>query len=898
MTDPRVVEQVMAALDDGVAPRLDALLAVLPCSEAELRSALLAVERYHRRVDAERSERAAAAHEANGTLAAGTVLGDFCIEAVLGSGAMGVVYRARQLSLGRTVALKVLSKHLATRNGFVERFRREAQLASAIRHPYIAEVYGLVDADGTLAFAMRLVEGPTLHEVLQDLARAHVAPVRPTTTDHVRRCVLLARALADALAVIHSHGLVHRDVKPGNVLLEGDGEEPLAGTPVLVDFGLLRPIDESELTNTNTILGTLAYASHESTLGLTVDARADVFSLGATLHDLLTITAPGTRGPATAGLPDMGATNPTIDARLAAVVQMALQPDRSLRYEHGGALRDELDRWLRGDAIRALPANAIGRLGLWVRRDRPRALRVGAMIAILALALAGLLLMGARTWHVSQVAAAAVTCESAGDLVGAAEAFGELRQSRLAWLPWLAGERRRGEDYWADEGVLRPPVAELMRATHAARQGDPIAEIAALEAAGDRMCQALFSQHEAVVRPALHSYLLREADTVTPGHRRRVALDIWANLLIVQEHLPAGGDLPPSLHEVVRRSAFASQPTTGTETRSAAIAALGCLRTCAAFADLVSLLNTAQSFAEAERVRASAENAFRWACRLDPEGVTNLAPEVLTSWGRAVARWHEHGIEIRHVAEDLLAWQAERRARGGVDQLELAQCVQDAMTNHVRAGYAPAGLSAAAARAVHCDWTIWSRPGDAYDLAPPRFVPDTEFPYPASRMVLLPGNGILPPQVRLVGTLLSARCESGQIKSGDTWTQPPYLSLDRPGHSRVRLRSVVPASARRLEVRLDHLPSSRSMLRLQGRVHFRVRVFGLAPGQPPALLPWEYVSVAQNPAMGGEVGTTAVDATVPIGIFGNHEQIEVLWEYMRGDTTHRIRDIELRWHLR
>lgn len=908
MTDARIVEQVLAALDKGVDAQWEALRAVVAGDEGEVRKALAAVEHYRHRIDAERLDRSSGPLDIDGPLTPGTVLGDYCIEHTLGSGAMGVVYRARQISLDRAVALKVLPKHLGTRDPrFIARFRREAGLAAAIHHPHIAEVHCLVDAGGTLAFAMRLVDGPTLHDVLKKLARENVAPIRTTTSEHVRRCVLLVRALADALALIHASGLVHRDVKPGNVLLEGGGREPLSGSPVLVDFGLVRPTSESELTNTQTMLGTPAYASHESTLGQTVDARADVFSLGATLHDLLTVTSPGTRGPATAGLPDVRAINPTVDAGLAAIVAMALQQDRELRYEHGGSFRDELDCWLRGEPIRALPTSLFGRLGLWVRRDRRRAALVTATLVLVVAVFATSVFVVVRdSWHLSRVADAAMAHESDGELVDAAKAFLELRQSHLApWLLWLAKERGRAEDYWGPAGALQPIITQLLRANDARQASDAIGETAALEIAGDRMCAAIRGDRHAEVQDAIAAHLMREAGAETTEHRRRVALDTLTNVLIVREQLPNPKAIPPSAYEVIRASAFGPAAATQTPTIEAAASALAALRSCAAFQDLVNLFKRANTPELAEHLRLCTSYAFDWITEVDRDTLLRLDATVLDAWANAMdARRDAVPTDaIKRLAHQLLRWQEICLRTGRPINLLLPASVRNEMDaakscddQSWRCNLEPSRFDA----------TIWGEPTTRRllasrildDHADPRGQPiGVDQERGPSRLQLLRGDDGQPPRARVTGTLLEASIESGQIQNGDDPLQRAFLRLDRPGHSRVRVVSTVPELVHRLDIRIEAMLGSRSPLRNGGTVHYRVRINGLISGSPPTPLPFTYESVATNPAIISECGM-ADACTVPVGVFLGYDEIEVVYEYVRGNTTHRVLDLELVWNAR
>ncbi|GAB4153100.1 MAG: hypothetical protein Fur0037_21890 [Planctomycetota bacterium] len=366
---------------------------------------------------------------------------------MLGRGGMGVVYRARQESLGgRKVALKVLPRGLAAQDpGYGARFRREAKLAAGIHHPNLAEVYGCGEAEGLFYFAMRLVEGRTLQDALVALhEQRNSAALSPSATGHVRRCVEIARDLAGALAAIHQRGFVHRDVKPANVILEGGAVgDHLSGRPVLVDFGLLRPVGPSDLTRSRTLLGTPAYASPESQLGREVDARADVFSLGSMLYDLLTVTRPEDRLPATAGLPDVRSRNPAVDDRLAAVLDMAMQDRPQLRYADAQAMREDLDRHLGNRPVAAKPESWPGRVRLWARRNPATASRI-----LIPAGLVALLLVAIGSWFaivamdLTACAAAGRRAQAQGDVIAAAASLRPLLQNQalITWMPWLADD--------------------------------------------------------------------------------------------------------------------------------------------------------------------------------------------------------------------------------------------------------------------------------------------------------------------------------------------------------------------------------------------------------------------------------------------------------------------------
>jgi hypothetical protein len=217
-------------------------------------------------------------------LAPGDVFGGFRIEAVAGRGGMGVVYRAVQLDLGRPVALKLIASDRAADPAFRERFQRESRMAAAIDHPNVVPVHGAGEEDGQLYLVMRFVPGTDLHRLVK--REGPLAPMRAAE---------IVAQVASALDAAHAAGLVHRDVKPANVLLAGDHA-------YLSDFGLTRLLSsEEQLTETGQWLGTTDFSSPEQLQGERVDARADVYSLGCVLHAALLGGPPYPRGtvPAT-----------------------------------------------------------------------------------------------------------------------------------------------------------------------------------------------------------------------------------------------------------------------------------------------------------------------------------------------------------------------------------------------------------------------------------------------------------------------------------------------------------------------------------------------------------------------------------------------------------------------
>ena len=206
-------------------------------------------------------------------IAPGSLLAGFRVEALVGRGGMGIVYRATQLSLSRQVALKLVNPTFALDERFRERFLREAQLAASIDHPHVLPVYEAGEVEGTLFLAMRLVEGASLAELLR--AEDRLSP---------ERAVRLAVQLAQALQAAHEAELLHRDVKPQNVLLSGTGESEHA---YLCDFGLARRLAAGSLTREGSFLGTAAYAAPEQIRGDRLDARADLYALGCLLYECL-----------------------------------------------------------------------------------------------------------------------------------------------------------------------------------------------------------------------------------------------------------------------------------------------------------------------------------------------------------------------------------------------------------------------------------------------------------------------------------------------------------------------------------------------------------------------------------------------------------------------------------
>ncbi|MCB9879170.1 MAG: protein kinase [Planctomycetes bacterium] len=301
-------------------------------------------------------------------------LGDYRLLDELGRGGMGVVYAAWQRSLDRRVAVKVLSPALVQEPSAIARLRREAAAAGRLRHPGIVEVYEFASAGQQHFFAMQLVDGPSLTACRERFAAPSAA-------------VELTAQLADALAHAHAHGLVHRDVKPANVLVTADGRA------VLTDFGVASDTTLPTLTQTGDFLGTLDYAAPEQLRGDRVDVRCDVWALGVVLFELLTGEHPFRAATRAATLRRVLEHEPTlrrvpgVSRDLAAIVSRALEKDPARRYRDAAAMHADLRALQRGAPITARLPGPLERTVRWGRREPWRALfAVCVAIAVPALA--------------------------------------------------------------------------------------------------------------------------------------------------------------------------------------------------------------------------------------------------------------------------------------------------------------------------------------------------------------------------------------------------------------------------------------------------------------------------------------------------------------------------------
>jgi TolB-like protein/tRNA A-37 threonylcarbamoyl transferase component Bud32/Tfp pilus assembly protein PilF len=310
--------------------------------------------------------------------------GDYELLEEVGRGGQGVVFRARQKSLNRIVALKVIKLGEWASKAHVKRFRREAEAAASLEHPGIVPIHEVGERDGSCYFSMKFVEGGQLDEV----ARREPIPIR--------RGVELIAKVARTVHYAHEHEILHRDIKPGNILLDGKGE------PHLTDFGLARLVEsESSVTQTLDVLGTPSYMAPEQAVGnnAAVSSATDVYGLGAVLYQLLTGQPPFAGGTTYETIKLLEQTeprpprllNPKVDRDLSTICLKCLEKDSKRRYSSALTLAEDLERWLKHEPIRARHTGVFARGRKWVRRN-PSIAVMAAMLLALAMPL------GAMVW--------------------------------------------------------------------------------------------------------------------------------------------------------------------------------------------------------------------------------------------------------------------------------------------------------------------------------------------------------------------------------------------------------------------------------------------------------------------------------------------------------------------
>jgi WD40 repeat protein len=468
-----IIATYLQQVDAGEVPDRDALLARHPDLTDRLRAFFADLDRLHRqagelRLPVDPQQTAPETSDSASRLPRVRYFGDYFLLGEIARGGMGVVYKARQVSLNRPVALKmILAGQLASPQD-VQRFRREAESAANLDHPNIVPIHEVGEHQGRHYFAMRLVEGGSL------------AGCTDRFRGDLRGAARLVQAVARAVHYAHQRGILHRDLKPANVLLDADGE------PHVTDFGLAKRFEgPGSLTQSGAIVGTPGYMAPEQARadkGLTT--AADTYSLGAILYELLTGQPPFRAATPLETLRQVLQQEPVpprkLDARvgrdLETICLKCLEKNPSKRYSSAEALVDELGRYLRGEPILARPVGRLERGWRWAKRN----VAVASLLAALAVALLGILGGGVWfTWRLQRALGAAVDSarEEARSRADADEQRGVAEQ-RLV-------EVRRAEAAARDEaGKTRAALARAELALYYSQIGRAVSALQTGDIAG------------------------------------------------------------------------------------------------------------------------------------------------------------------------------------------------------------------------------------------------------------------------------------------------------------------------------------------------------------------------------------------------------------------------------
>lgn len=388
-----------------------------------------------------------------GAVARDDVVGDFRLVRPLGAGGMGIVWEAEELSLGRRVALKLLQEGTSLIGRRAERLSREARAAARLNHPHIVSVHAFGESEDQIFIAQELVEGGcSLADFLDDMRHQDARPAEYYT--HVAE---LVAKVADALEVAHQSQVIHRDVKPQNILITQSDE------PKVCDFGLAYLQDDIELSRTGEVAGTYCYMSPEQATGkkIDVDHRTDIFSLGTTLYELLTLKRAfqGDSGPEVTERilfhepPAAREVVPDVPRDLSIICAVAMEKLRGDRYETMGELAADLRRFLAHEPIHASPPGPARRAVKWVRRHP-------TLSAAAALTLVSLLVVAGLFGENVDALAAKNRAQRDGHLI-------------TAQLDFLMGEFTRGEQEIDRALEVSPgdPLPHLVLAEAHTRQG-------------------------------------------------------------------------------------------------------------------------------------------------------------------------------------------------------------------------------------------------------------------------------------------------------------------------------------------------------------------------------------------------------------------------------------------
>ena len=326
--------------------------------------------------------------------------GDYELQRVLGEGGMGIVYKARQLSLNRPVALKMIKAARFASADEVRRFQNEAEAVARLDHPHIVPIFEVGQFEDQHYFSMKLVAGESLDKRSKDYLA------------DPRRAARLVATMAVAIHHAHQRGILHRDLKPANILVDGEGQ------PHVTDFGLAKRVEgDSELTRSGAIVGTPAYMAPEQASAKkgAITTATDVYGLGAILYALLTGRAPFGGTTVLDTLEQVRERppepprklNPRVPRDLEVICLKCLEKDPSRRYASAAALAEDLNRWLAGEPIAARPVGNAARLWMWCRRN-PVLSGAARLVAasLLVVAVLSLLYASQQTRHANAQAEA------------------------------------------------------------------------------------------------------------------------------------------------------------------------------------------------------------------------------------------------------------------------------------------------------------------------------------------------------------------------------------------------------------------------------------------------------------------------------------------------------------
>jgi eukaryotic-like serine/threonine-protein kinase len=388
-----IVEQCLRSLEEGQTLSIDEMIQSNPELAEPLRHCLASLQTLH---DAVHGSRDTLPHHP--ALPIDGRLGDFLLGQILGRGGMGIVYAARQLSLDRAVALKILPTNAFSHPKHIQRFLLEAKAAANLHHPHIVPVYAVGEESGIYYYAMQLIEGHTLDQHQR----------AAWCNDKWRSLLDVAASIANALQYAHDCGIIHRDVKPSNLLIDRNGHV------WITDFGLVRRIQDKGLTQSGELVGTANYMSPEQARGKPVDERTDIYSLGITLYELVTGRQAFTDELHRSVLERIESEEPirprqinsSISIDLETVVLKAIAKDREERYSSAAEFAADLLAVRDGRAITGRRPSLVKRTNRWVSRHKPlvTVACTGAMACFLTI-----LIASAKVWIANENLAIALT---------------------------------------------------------------------------------------------------------------------------------------------------------------------------------------------------------------------------------------------------------------------------------------------------------------------------------------------------------------------------------------------------------------------------------------------------------------------------------------------------------